>query len=102
MGGTAGEEVALATIIQEKPRGNKDRNQHWARIERAALFERYGALQARGLSQRQAAQVLAVPGGERTCEQLHHVGASGPGTGPRHLAGAGGSTSCIVEVSNRL
>src|SRR5262245_34639369 len=55
------EEVAMATIIQEQHRGNHDRNQRWARLERAALFEQYGALQACGLSQRQAAQVLEVP-----------------------------------------
>jgi transposase len=51
----------VATILQDKQRGNDDRNQRWARIERADLCARYGELQAQGVSQRQAAQVLAVP-----------------------------------------
>jgi len=51
----------MATIIQEKQRGNTDRNQRWARLERADLFERYGALHTQGVSQRQAAKVLDVP-----------------------------------------
>jgi len=54
-------EVAVATIIQDKQRGNEDRNQRWARLERADLFARYGDLQAQGISQRQAAQLLDVP-----------------------------------------
>src|SRR5215470_5725439 len=51
----------MATIIQAKHRGNHDRNQRWARCERADLFARYGALRIQGVSQRQAAQVLDVP-----------------------------------------
>ena len=51
----------METIIQYTQRGNEDRNQRWARIERADLFERYGDLHAQGISQRQAAQVLDVP-----------------------------------------
>ena len=51
----------MATIIQDKQRGNEDRNQRWARLERADLFARYGDLQAQGISQRQAAQLLDVP-----------------------------------------
>jgi len=51
----------MATIIQEKPRGNNARNQRWARLERADLFERYGELHTQGVSQRQAAKVLDVP-----------------------------------------
>jgi len=51
----------VATIIQDKQRGNEDRNQRWARLERADLFARYGDLQAQGISQRQAAQLLDVP-----------------------------------------
>jgi hypothetical protein len=50
----------VATIIQAKPRGNKDRTQRWARLERADLFVRYGALHTQGVSQRQAAKVLDV------------------------------------------
>jgi hypothetical protein len=51
----------VATISQEQHRGNHDRNQRWARLERAELFARYGELHIQGLSQRQAAQVLEVP-----------------------------------------
>jgi Family of unknown function (DUF6399) len=51
----------VETIIQEKPCGNDDRHQRWARLERADRFARYGELHAQGLSQRQAAQVLDVP-----------------------------------------
>ena len=55
------EEVAVATIIQDKHRGNDDRHQRWARLERADLFARYSGLHAQGVSQRQAAKVLDVP-----------------------------------------
>ena len=51
----------MATISQEKYRGNHDRHQRWARFERADLFTRYGALPTQGVSQRRAAQVLDVP-----------------------------------------
>ena len=51
----------MATISQEQHRGNHDRHQRWARLERAELFERYGELHTQGLSQRQAAKVLDVP-----------------------------------------
>ena len=51
----------MGTVIQYQQHGNENRNQHWDRIERAELFERYGDLQAQGTSQRQAAKVLDVP-----------------------------------------
>jgi hypothetical protein len=51
----------VSTVIHYAQRGNGDRNQRWDRIARADLFEQYGALQAQGVSQRQAAKVLAVP-----------------------------------------
>lgn len=51
----------MGTVIQYAQRGNDDRHQRWDRIERAGLFERYGDLQAQGLSQRHAAKVLEVP-----------------------------------------
>jgi hypothetical protein len=51
----------VETIIQDKRRGNEERHQRWARLERAALFTQYGELHARGVSQRQAAKVLDVP-----------------------------------------
>ena len=51
----------MATRIQDKHRGNHDRNQRWARLERADRFTRYSELHAQGVSQRQAAQALGVP-----------------------------------------
>ena len=51
----------MATIRQEQHRGNHDRNQRWARFERADLFDRYDGLHTQGVSQRQAARVLDVP-----------------------------------------
>jgi hypothetical protein len=51
----------MATILQDKQRDNDDRNQRWARLERADLFARYGDLHAQGVSQRQAAKVLDIP-----------------------------------------
>jgi len=51
----------VGTVIHYQQRDNDDRTQRWDRIERAALFERYGDLQTQGLSQRQAAQELDVP-----------------------------------------
>ena len=54
-------EVAVGTIVQETQRGNDDCHPRWERTRHAELFERYGALQAQGTSQRQAAQLLNVP-----------------------------------------
>lgn len=51
----------MGTVIQYKQRDNDDRHQRWERCERADLFEQYSDLQAQGISQRQAAQVLEVP-----------------------------------------
>ena len=51
----------MGTVIQYQQRGHDDRHQRWDRIERAERCERYGALQAQGRSQRQAAKVLDVP-----------------------------------------
>jgi transposase len=51
----------VAAIIQDKQRGNEDRHQRWARLERADLFARYGELHVQGVSQRQAAKGLGVP-----------------------------------------
>src|SRR5258706_12126456 len=54
-------EVTVGTIVQYQQRSNEDRHQRWARLERAELSERYSELHAQGVSQRQAAEVLAVP-----------------------------------------
>ena len=51
----------MATIIQDEQRGNEERHQRWARLERADLFAQYGDLHAQGVSQRQAAKMLDVP-----------------------------------------
>jgi len=54
-------EVAVRTVIQDKPQSNPERQPRWDRFERADLFEHYLELQAQGVSQRQAAQELQVP-----------------------------------------
>src|SRR5207249_9597736 len=46
---------------QYQQQSTEDRHQRWARLERAALCERYGELHAQGVSQRQAAEGLEVP-----------------------------------------
>jgi helix-turn-helix, Psq domain len=51
----------MATVIQEKQRSNTDRHPRWVRSQRAALFDQYRELQAKGLSLRQAAKALDVP-----------------------------------------
>jgi hypothetical protein len=51
----------MATVIQEKQRSNADRHPRWDRTQRAALFDQYRELQAKGLSLRQAAKALDVP-----------------------------------------
>ncbi len=51
----------MGTVMQYQAQGNEDRHQRWDRVERAALGERYGNLQAQGISQRQAAKQLDVP-----------------------------------------
>jgi Family of unknown function (DUF6399) len=50
----------VSTVIDAQPRGNGDRYQRWERSRRAELLEQYHDLQARGLSQRQAANSLDV------------------------------------------
>jgi hypothetical protein len=54
-------EVAVGTVIQDKPQSNPERQPRWDRFERADLFAHYLELQAQGVSQRQAAQELQVP-----------------------------------------
>ena len=51
----------MGTVIQSAQRGNEDRHQRWDRLEHAALWEQYRALQSQGGSQRRAATVLEVP-----------------------------------------
>jgi hypothetical protein len=51
----------MSTVIDFPPRDNVDRHQRWDRFERADLLEHYLALQAHGVSQRQAAKQLQVP-----------------------------------------
>ena len=54
-------EVAVGTVIPAAQPVNGQRQQHWPRLERAELFAQYQQLQAQGVSQRQAAQILEVP-----------------------------------------
>src|SRR6266436_6535237 len=54
-------EVAVGTVIQDKPQSNPERQPRWDRFERADRFEHYLKLHAQGVSQRQAAQELQVP-----------------------------------------
>jgi Homeodomain-like domain len=51
----------VGTVIQDTQQRNHDSQPRWDRLERAALLERYRALRAQGLSERQAAQELHVP-----------------------------------------
>jgi hypothetical protein len=54
-------EVAVGTAIQYTQRSNNDPTPRWDRTQRAQLFDQYLALQAQGLSLRQAAKALEVP-----------------------------------------
>src|SRR5712691_3486403 len=54
-------EVAVGTVIQDAQRSNDDHYPRWKRTQRAHLFDQYLALQAQGLSLRQATQALDVP-----------------------------------------
>lgn len=51
----------MATRSQAQHRSKHARHQRWARLERAELWERYGALRTQGVSARQAAEILNVP-----------------------------------------
>ena len=62
----------MGTVIQYEQRGNDDCHSRWERTRRAELFERYGALQAQGTSQRQAAQQLNVPRSTLQAWQAYH------------------------------
>jgi hypothetical protein len=55
------QEVAMGTVIQTHPQSHDDRSPRWDRTRRAHLFDQYLALQAQGLSLRQAAKPLEVP-----------------------------------------
>lgn len=62
----------MGTVIQYAQRGNDDRHPRWERTRRAELFERYGDLQAQGLSHRQAAKRLNVPRSTLQAWQAYH------------------------------
>src|SRR5438270_13529612 len=51
----------MGTVIQSKTQSNEERTPRWNRTQRAHLFDQYLALQAQGLSLRQAAKALEVP-----------------------------------------
>jgi helix-turn-helix, Psq domain len=54
-------EDTVGTIIQARQQSYEAHHSRWDRLERAARFDQYRALQAQGLSQRQAANKLDVP-----------------------------------------
>src|SRR5215475_5597489 len=54
-------EDTVGTIIQARPQSYEAHHSRWDRRERAARFDQDRALQAQGLSQRQAANKLDVP-----------------------------------------
>src|SRR5215470_5632122 len=54
-------EDTVGTIIQARQQSYEAHHARWDRLERAARFDQYSALQAQGLSQRQAANKLAGP-----------------------------------------
>jgi hypothetical protein len=60
----------MGTLIDYQPRGHGERHQRWERTPRAALLDPYRALQAEGVSQRQAATTLHLP---RTTWPAWHV-----------------------------
>src|SRR5439155_3795470 len=51
----------MGTVLQSLSQNNDARHPRWDRTRRAARFDQYRALQAQGLSLRQAAKALAVP-----------------------------------------
>jgi hypothetical protein len=53
--------VAVGTVMQDAQRSTADHYPRWNRTQRAHLFDPYLALQAQGLSLRQAAKALEVP-----------------------------------------
>src|SRR5215475_10740762 len=61
MVGALVEEVAVGTVLHDDQGGNTHRQQRWKRMRRAELLDQYGSLQAQGISQRQAAELLDVP-----------------------------------------
>ena len=62
-------EVAVGTVIQDRPQINHRSQPRWDRFERADLFAQYRALRTQGISERQAAKELKVP---RTTLQAWH------------------------------
>jgi len=54
-------EVTVRTVIQDAQRSHDEPYSRWHRTQRAHLFDQYLALQAQGLSLRQAAKALEVP-----------------------------------------
>jgi hypothetical protein len=57
----------VGTVIHYAQGGKAERQQRWDRTQRAERLDRYRALQAQGVSQRQAAKVLDVP--RRRCKR---------------------------------
>jgi Family of unknown function (DUF6399) len=62
----------MGTVIQTHPQSHDDRSPRWDRTRRAHLFEQYLALQAQGLSLRQAAKTLEGPRSTLQAWRAHH------------------------------
>src|SRR2546427_1763309 len=62
-------EVAVGTVIQDRPQINHRSQPRWDRFERADLFAQYRALRTQGISERQAAKERKV---RRTPLQAWH------------------------------
>ena len=60
----------MRTLMDDKQRGHAEHHPRWACTQRVALLDQYRALQAEGVSQRQAAKVRHIP---RTTLQAWHV-----------------------------
>jgi hypothetical protein len=60
----------VGTVLEYRHQSKDDRHQRWDRTHRAALLDQYRALQAEGVSQRQAAKALQIP---RTTLQAWHM-----------------------------
>ena len=70
MGKGVGRRELCERLLMTSNGAIRNHHQRWARTQRAALLDQYRALQAEGVSQRQAAKVLHIP---RTTLQAWHV-----------------------------
>jgi len=62
----------VGTVIQDLPHINQGSQPRWDRSARADLFEQYRELRTQGISERQAAKELKVPGTTLQAWRLWH------------------------------